>query len=88
MLTLDLVGYSDAELKQTIADHCGQLGAVMEVTIYRAATPQHRPLALVKMSDADEVSRLAATFGDATLGNAVVIQLQQEARVPSFLRRF
>jgi hypothetical protein len=88
MLTLDLIGYSDAELKQLIAEHCAQLGAVTDVTIYRAAAPHARPLALVKMAGAEEVSRLAATFGDATLGNAVLIQLQQEARVPSFLRRF
>jgi len=88
MLTLDLVGYSDAELKQAIAEHCAQLGVVTEVTIYRAAAPQERPFALVRMAGVDEVSRLAATFGDATLGNAVLIQLQQEARVPSFLRRF
>lgn len=88
MLTLDLVGYTDAELKQAIAEHCARLGAVAEVTIYRAAAPHARPFALVRMSAVDEVSRLAATFGDATLGNAVLIQLQQEARVPSFLRRF
>lgn len=88
MLTLDLIGFSDAELEQTIAEHCAQLGAVTEVTIYRSAAPQARPIALVKMSGVDEVSQLAAVLGDATLGNAVLIQLQQEARVPSFLRRF
>ena len=88
MLTLDLIGYSDAELKKLIAEHCAQLGAVVDVTIYRAAAPHARPLALVKMAGAEDVSRLAATFGDATLGNVVLIQLQQEARVPSFLRRF
>lgn len=87
MLTLDLVGYSDAELMQAVAEHCAQVGAVTEVTIYRASTPNARPIALVEMSDVAEGSQLAATLGDAILGNAVLIQLQQEARVPSFLRR-
>ncbi len=88
MLTLDLVGYSDTELEQAIAEHCAQLGAVAEVTIYRSSAPRAKPIALVKMSGEEAVDQLAATLGDATLGNAVLIQLQQEARVPAFLRRF
>jgi hypothetical protein len=87
VLTLDLVGFSDSELSQAVAEHCSQLGTVTEVTIYRASTSHARPLALVRMSDVAHGSQLAATLGDAILGNAVLIQLQQEARVPSFLRR-
>jgi hypothetical protein len=87
MLSVDILGLSDAELKQTIRRRCARAGTVISTLVYRAMEAEAWPLALVEMSTATESSRLASEFGDAILGGAVVIKLQQEVRVPAFLRR-
>jgi hypothetical protein len=87
MLSIDILGLSDTELKQTIKRRCARMGTVISTLVYRAMEADAWPLALVEMSTATESSRLASEFGDAILGNAVLIKLQQEVRVPEFLRR-
>ena len=87
MLSVDLTGLSEFELNQAVRARCAQVGNVAATTIYRADDAQAWPFALVEMSNAAESSRLASELGDAVLGNAVLIQLQPEVRVPEFLRR-
>ena len=87
MLSLDLTGLSEGELAGAVAARCAPSGKVAATIIYRAVDAAARPFALVEMSTAAEVSRLAAALGDAILGGAVLIQLEQEVRVPAFLRR-
>ena len=87
MLNVDLIGMSDAELKQAVKMCCARAGTVISTIVYRAMEADASPLALVEMSNATESSLLASEYGDAMLGNAVLIKLQQEARVPAFLRR-
>ena len=87
MLSVDLTGLSELELNQAVRARCAQVGKVTATTIYRADDAQAWPLALVEMSNATELSRLASELGDAILGNAVLIQLAPELRVPDFLRR-
>jgi hypothetical protein len=87
MLSVDLTGLSDVELQQVIKERCTHAGRVASLTVYRAMDADAWPLVLVEMSNAAESSQLAHELGDATLGNAVVIQLQQAVRVPAFLRR-
>jgi hypothetical protein len=87
MLSVDIVGLSDAELKQVVKQCCGLTGTVISAIVYRAIDAQAWPLALVEMSNASESSRLATELGDAIMGNAVLIRLQQKVRVPAFLRR-
>ena len=87
MLSVDILGLSDAELKQAVKQHCARAGTVISMIVYRAMDAEAWPLVLVEMSTATESSRLASESGDAILGNAVIIKLQQEVRVPAFLRR-
>jgi hypothetical protein len=87
MLSVDRMGLPAAELGQVIAARCAQSGKVAKTVIYRATDDESWPFALVEMSSAAEVSSLASAFGDAMSGGTVLIQLQQEVRVPAFLRR-
>ncbi len=87
MLSVDILGLSDDVLKHTIKGCCARSGTVISTLVYRAMESNAWPLALVEMSTATESARLAAEFGDAILGNAVLVKLQQEVRVPDFLRR-
>jgi hypothetical protein len=87
MLSVDLTGLSESELNQAVRARCAHAGKVTATTIYRADDAQAWPFALVEMSNASELSRLASELGEAVIGNAVLIQLAPEVRVPDFLRR-
>jgi hypothetical protein len=83
MLTLDLAGLPDAEIKTLITERCSELGAVGAIAVYRPYSPDQFPFALVEMSDPVEVENVARTIGDFVFGRAALVKLAQEPATAS-----
>jgi hypothetical protein len=77
----DLARHSDAELADIVAERCSGFGSITRVTVYPARSGgAARPFAIVVMTTRDDAEGLSAAFGGRTVGNAVVIFLEQPVK--------
>ena len=69
------------ELAGQVAERCSTLGAVIKVTIHpaRSGSPA-RPFAIVSMETRAGAESVAAALGGRTVGNSVVVFVEQPAK--------
>lgn len=75
MLRLNAERLSEAEVRQAVLTQCSRFGTVVEVSVV-APPVRDYTVATVRMSNAEETSRLLETIGDAKVGEAVFIWIE------------
>lgn len=73
MLTLNIAGLSEAELKTIVADHCSAFGCLTTVRVLPPEARREYGIALVEMSSSGEANNLARNFGDSQYGSRLVV---------------
>ena len=82
MLTLDIGGLSDPEVRKAVVDHCSAFGCITTVRILPPDGHREYGIALVEMSSFSEANNLARKFGDSRYGSRlVVINLYHDDKV-------
>lgn len=77
MLTLNLAGLSNSQLRTLIWSRCKFFGQVEDVAIHRRDSDRAGAYALVDMSCVAEVRRVLMGIGDMLCGQAALIRLSQ-----------
>ncbi len=73
MLTVDLAGLSQAELKSVVAGHCSAFGRLTTIRVLPPEKRREYGIALVEMSSSEEANNLARSIGDSQYGSRLVV---------------
>lgn len=84
MLTIDMVGRSEADLEKIVADRCSRFGKLANVRVVRLDGPGASAIALVRMTTARTLDMLIAHVGGAKSGSTAIIRLEQDVSLSAF----
>ena len=87
MLTLDIGGLSEPDLRKAIASHCSEFGTVKVVNVLPPNDQSEYVVAVVTMAAPAEAAAVDRKFGNAKVGSTAIIRLEQEVK-GGLLRRF